>query len=55
MAPMINRIDALGRPDMIAAARRPRIADWWQRMQARPAFRVAFSFRNPDTSDPLKR
>jgi glutathione S-transferase len=55
MAPMINRIDALGRPDMIAPERRPRIADWWQRMQARPAFQEAFSFKNPDTADPLKR
>jgi glutathione S-transferase len=55
MAPMINRIDALGRPDMIAADRRPNIAAWWQSMQARPVFQEAFSFRNPDASDPLKR
>jgi glutathione S-transferase len=55
MAPMINRIDALGRPDMIAADRRPKIAAWWQRMQARPAFKEAFAFKNPDTNDPLKR
>jgi glutathione S-transferase len=55
MAPMINRIEALDRPDMIAADRHPNIADWWQRMQARPAFQEAFSFKNPDASDPLKR
>jgi glutathione S-transferase len=55
MAPMINRIDVLARPEMISAARRPRIAEWWERIQARPAFQQAFSFKNPDASDPVKR
>jgi glutathione S-transferase len=55
MAPMINRIDVLARPEMIAPARRPRIADWWRRVQARPAYQEAFSFRNPDSDDPVKR
>jgi glutathione S-transferase len=55
MAPMINRIEVLARPEMISAARRPKVADWWQRMQARPAFQQAFSFANPDTNDPVKR
>jgi glutathione S-transferase len=55
MAPMINRIDVLARPEMIAASRRPRIADWWQRIQARPSYVEAFAFQNPDTSDPVKR
>jgi len=27
MAPMINRIEVLARPEMISAARRPRVAD----------------------------
>jgi len=55
MAPMINRIEVLARPEMIAAERRPRLADWWQRIQARPGFKEAFAFRNPDQSDPVKR
>lgn len=55
MAPMINRIEVLARPEMIAPARRPRIADWWQRIQARPGFQEAFAFKNPDQSDPVKR
>jgi glutathione S-transferase len=55
MAPFINRIEVLRRPEMVQAGRRPRIADWWMRLRARPAFDVAFSFANPDTSDPLKR
>jgi ganglioside-induced differentiation-associated protein 1 len=55
MAPMINRIEVLARPEMISAARRPRVADWWQRIQARPAFQEAFAFKNPDQDDPVKR
>jgi ganglioside-induced differentiation-associated protein 1 len=55
MAPMINRIEVLARPEMIAPARRPRVADWWQHIQARPAFQEAFGFKNPDQSDPVKR
>jgi glutathione S-transferase len=55
MAPMINRIEVLAHPEMIGAARRPRVADWWQRIQARPGYQTAFSFKNPDTSDPVKR
>ena len=55
MAPYINRIEVLKRPEMIGAAKRPRLAAWWQKMQARPAFQEAFSFANPDTSDPIKR
>jgi glutathione S-transferase len=55
MAPMINRIEVLARPEMIGAARRPRVADWWQRIQARPGFVEAFSFANPDTNDPVRR
>ena len=55
MAPMLNRIEVLARPEMISTARRPKVADWWQRIQARPGYRQAFSFQNPDTSDPVKR
>ena len=55
MAPFINRIEVLKRPEMVSAARRPRIAQWWQHVQDRPAFKQAFSFANPDKSDPLQR
>lgn len=55
MAPMVNRIEVLARPEMIAAVRRPKVADWWQRIQARPGYQTAFSFKNPDTSDPVAR
>ena len=55
MAPMLNRIEVLARPEMLDATRRPRVADLWQRIQARPSYKTAFSFMNPDTSDPVKR
>ncbi len=55
MAPMVNRIEVLARPEMIAPSRRPRVADWWTRIQARPGYRTAFSFKNPDTTDPVAR
>ena len=48
MAPMINRLEVLSRPEMIGPEKRPAIADWWARVSARPAFKVAFSFANPD-------
>jgi len=55
MAPFINRIEVLPRPEMVGAAKRPRIAAWWARIQERPAYKEAFSFKNPDSSDPIKR
>ena len=55
MAPMVNRIEVLARPEMIAPSRRPKVADWWKRIQARPGYQTAFSFKNPDTKDPVKR
>jgi glutathione S-transferase len=53
MAPMVNRIEVLSRPEMVT--RRPKVADWWKRIQARPGYQTAFSFKNPDTKDPVKR
>ncbi len=55
MAPFINRIEVLKRPEMVRASRRPRLAEWWQRIQQRPAFKEAFSVANPDTNDPIAR
>jgi len=55
MAPYINRIEVLERPEMVAEAVRPRVAEWWQRVQGRPGFHEAFSFANPNADDPVKR
>ena len=38
-----TRIEVLARPEMISR-RRPRVADWWVRIQARPSYKTAFSF-----------
>ena len=55
MAPYVNRIGVLKRPEMITASTRPRVAEWWRRIQARPGFQEAFSFANPNADDPIKR
>ncbi len=55
MAPYVNRVEVLKRPEIVAEAVRPRVAEWWGRIQARPGFQEAFSFANPDTDDPVKR
>lgn len=55
MAPMINRVEVLARPEMLAPEKRPRVADWWTRIQARSGYQAAFSFKNPDSTDPVKR
>jgi ganglioside-induced differentiation-associated protein 1 len=55
LAPMINRIEVLRHPEMLSASRKPRVADWWDRIQSKPSFKEAFSFGNPDRSDPIPR
>ncbi len=55
MAPMINRLEVLARPEMIGQSTRPRVADWWARISKRPAFIEAFAFQNPDSEDQVKR
>ena len=55
MAPYVNRIEVLAHPEILASSVHPRVAGWWSRIQDRPAFKAAFSFANPDTSDPIKR
>jgi glutathione S-transferase len=37
-APFVKRIDEEIAPDEMAPQRRPRVRDWWCRLQARPAF-----------------
>jgi glutathione S-transferase len=36
--PFVKRIDEEIAPDEISAKKHPRVADWWTKMQARPAF-----------------
>lgn len=55
LAPYVNRIEVLSRPEMLAPEVHPHLAEWWARLQARPGYREAFSFQNPDPDDPIKR
>lgn len=55
MAPYVNRIEVLAQPEVLDKSAHPRLADWWAKIRARPGFREAFSFTNPDTSDPISR
>lgn len=43
MAPFVHRIAHIGESAMIA--QRPRAADWYERMRARPAFSLAMNWR----------
>jgi glutathione S-transferase len=40
VVPFVRRIEELA-PDALAAARRPKTADWWARIRARPAYAQA--------------
>jgi glutathione S-transferase len=55
MAPYINRIEVLDRPELIGSSERPAVADWWMRTRTLPSFQSAMAFKNPDKSDPLDR
>jgi glutathione S-transferase len=41
VVPFIKRIDEEIAPDEMKSARHPRVADWWAKVQARPAFATA--------------
>ena len=41
VTPYVNRLDMLGMSDMWSVSR-PRVADWFTRIKARPTFKVAF-------------
>jgi len=48
IAPYMFRLAALGADEFWSASRRPRVADWYRRLSARPAFQTAVSW--PDES-----
>jgi len=41
VVPFVKRIEEEIAPDEMSAAKHPRVHDWWRRVQARPAFKVA--------------
>ena len=60
--PTASEFDSLVSPtweirkgDMPRTYLHKKLAEWWQRIQARPAFKQAFAVKNPDTTDPMQR
>lgn len=47
VAPFMERFDTNKMPGLTDWDKRPRIGDWWQRMQARDSFKTAFAFQPP--------
>lgn len=41
VVPFVKRIEEEIAPDEVTPAKHPRVHDWWQRLQARPAFKTA--------------
>ena len=37
-------------PGLTDWAKRPRLGGWWERMQARDSFKIAFAFRPPEAA-----
>ena len=50
MAPFIERMEANGLDELTDASARPAVAEWWGRLRARPAYKKAFAFKNPEAA-----
>jgi glutathione S-transferase len=50
VAPFVERFEANEMPKLTDWAKRRRLGEWWQRMQARESFKTAFAFRPPEVS-----
>jgi len=48
IAPFIERFEANGVEPLLDWKKRPRTGVWWQRVQGRPSYKTAYSFKNPD-------
>jgi len=51
----INRVEVLGRPELIGRGFRLNIASWRDRVRALESFREMLAFKSPDRSDPVSR
>ena len=45
VAPFIERFESNGMTQLVDWTKRPRVGDWWARMQDRESFKTAFAFR----------
>ena len=48
VAPFIERFEANDMPGLTDWNKRPRLGDWWRRMQDRDSFKTAFAFKPPE-------
>ncbi len=48
VAPFIERFEANEMPGLTDWNKRPRLGDWWRRMQTRESFKTAFAFKPPE-------
>jgi glutathione S-transferase len=55
MAPYINRVEVLSQPELISPMQRPKIAEWWARIQEVDSFQEMMAFKNPDETDAVAR
>ena len=49
VAPFIERFEANKMETLIDWDKRPRTADWWDRVQSRESYKTTYAFQNPDT------
>ena len=55
MAPFVERFIANGIPEVEhLATRLPLTAEWWARIESRPAYQFVMSMKSPEQSDPFK-
>ena len=48
IAPFFERFEANGLENLVNFSNRPNVGDWWDRLQARKSYEIAYSFQNPD-------
>jgi hypothetical protein len=44
----MERFEANQMPELTDWVKRPKLGDWWQRMQALDSFKTAFAFQPPE-------
>ncbi len=50
VAPFIERFESNGMAELTDWTKRPRVGNWWKRMQNRKSYKTAFAFRPPENT-----
>ncbi|MBT3916949.1 MAG: glutathione S-transferase family protein [Rhodospirillaceae bacterium] len=48
IAPFIERFEANNMDALMDFSKRPKVGEWWERVQARPSYQEAYAFENPN-------